>query len=36
MFSLEELLGTFILGCLVGITFIVVWSAILMGDEKEY
>lgn len=34
MFTKEELIGTFILGFILGVVFIFVWSAIQMTDEK--
>ena len=34
MFTKEELIGTFILGFLLGVIFLVVWSAVMMSDEK--
>ena len=34
MFTLEELLGTFILGILCGFGFVVIWDAIQI--RKEY
>lgn len=36
MFTKEELIGTLILGFILGVVFIFVWSAILMSDEKNY
>ena len=36
MFTTEELIGTFILGFILGVVFIFVWSAVMMSDEKDY
>lgn len=36
MFTTEEMIGTLILGFILGVVFIFVWSAILMSDEKNY